>query len=79
MGPTHISVTKASSGSSNKLQRIQLLQGRLDAVDKITNGEIGIVHIANKSVVFGSSDGLVARYQIMGTTVIPSTLDILLT
>ena len=34
----------------------------VDQIHKITKGEIGCINVANKSVVFGSSDGLVARY-----------------
>lgn len=51
----------------------------LTAVRKITNGEIGVMNIVNKSVVFGSSDGVIARYQILGSAAVPTDLDILVT
>ena len=38
----------------------------LGMVTKLTKGEIGVINIANNSVVFGSSDGTVAHYPILG-------------
>ena len=35
-------------------------------VTKLTKGEIGVINIANNSIVFGSSDGTVAHYLILG-------------
>lgn len=38
----------------------------LGMVTKLTKGEIGVINIANNSIVFGSSDGTVAHYLILG-------------
>jgi hypothetical protein len=38
-----------------------------------------MIQILNKSVVFGSSDGIVARYSIDGSAAVPSDLDFLMT
>jgi WD40 repeat protein len=46
---------------------------------KITNGQIGILQVQGKSVVFGSSDGIVAKYQIAGSAAVPSDMDVLTT
>ena len=37
-----------------------------------------MIDVHGNSVIFGSSDGMVAKYQIMGTHVVPSDLDILI-
>ena len=46
---------------------------------KITNGQIGVLQVRGKSVVFGSSDGVVAKYQIVGSAAVPSDMDVLTT
>lgn len=40
-------------------------------INKITQGEIGVISIANNSVVVGSSDGTVAHYPILGGQISP--------
>ena len=37
-----------------------------------------MIDVHGKSVIFGTSDGMVAKYQILDTHVVPTDLDILI-
>lgn len=47
----------------------------LGMINKITKGEVGVISIANNSVVLGSSDGSVAHYPILGGQISPQDMD----
>lgn len=63
---TNYAVIGTSDGRLVPFDLMSQKYTELGMISKLTKGEIGVINIANNSIVLGSSDGTVAHYPILG-------------